>query len=101
MNKEEIQDTIHLYIDELNQQLPENGKQEKSPSAILIGEGGVLDSLSLVTLLVNIEQALSDKISIKVPLLDTLMSLGDGQNPFKTISALTEWISEYQHSSAG
>jgi len=101
MNKQEIRDIIHLFIDELNQQLPDNGKQDKSPSATLIGEGGVLDSLSLVTLLVNIEQALSDKDSIKAPLLDTLMSPGDGQNPFKTISALTDWISEYQHSRAG
>lgn len=79
-------------MDELNQQLPEGGKLTKSPETILVGEGGALDSLGLITLLVNIEEALNAKHNISAPLLDELMAEHSGEHPFHTIASLLAWL---------
>ena len=91
-NQAELQNSIHACIDELNQQLPESGKLTKSADTILVGEGGVLDSLGLITLLVNIEEALNTTSNISAPLLDELMAEHNGEHPFHTIATLLAWL---------
>jgi D-alanine--poly(phosphoribitol) ligase subunit 2 len=96
MTENAVQAVIHAAIDELNQQLPEGGKLQKAPAAVLVGDGGVLDSLGLITLLVDIEQALAEKLSIVVPLLDELMAAREGQHTFHSVGALTQWVAHHQ-----
>ena len=90
--------TIYGCIDELNQQLPENGRLVKSAETVLAGDGGVLDSLGLITLLVDIEQVLAERHGITVALLDVLMAEHENQATIHTVAALLDWVQHPQAS---
>jgi len=91
-NQEELLKTIYICIDELNQQLPAEGKLVKAPATILVGEGGILDSLGLISFLVNTEQAITERHALIAPLLDELMAEHVGQHPFHSLSSLAAWV---------
>ena len=97
--KDEIIKVIYVSMRELNYQLPQERKLIEALDTILVGEGGVLDSLGLITLLVNIEQALSKKCYLAVALVDVLMAEHEGEHPFHDVTALTNWVVQAQSDS--
>ena len=97
--KDEIIKVIYASMRELNYQLPQEGQLIAALDTILVGEGGVLDSLGLITLLVNIEQALSGKYCLTVALVDVLMAEHEGEHPFHDVTALTNWLMQAQNDS--
>ena len=71
-----------------NTDLSENSLNEDTP---ILGKGSSLDSLGLVTLLVNIEQKIEDTMNINITIADEkAMSLKN--SPFRTIGTLTDFI---------
>ena len=80
-------------IDDLNKQLPVGGRLTKVADSILIGDGGVLDSLGLITLCVNIEQALSDQLGMECAVLDELMT-ERAEHPMRTVGTMMQWIEQ-------
>lgn len=97
-SKTNIIETIYGCIEVLNQQLPESGRLAKSLETVIAGNGGVLDSLSLITLLVDVEQALAERHDISVSLLDGLMDEDKNQAMFHTVATLLEWVQQQQMS---
>jgi acyl carrier protein len=89
----DIQTTVEWCIEELNKQLPSTGQLEKSPETVLVGEGGLLDSLGLITLFVSIEQELATRHGLTCALVDLLMS-ETKTNPLHTIADTVQWISQ-------
>jgi acyl carrier protein len=59
----------------------------------LFGEGGVLDSLGLVSLVVLVEQAVEDTTGVTVSLANR-RALARRNNPFETIGALADYAGE-------
>jgi len=60
-------------------------------SSRLFGPGSLLDSLSLVSLIVDIEQRLQEKLDISIAIADErAMSLE--KSPFRTIGTLAEYV---------
>ena len=91
-----ILDIILNAVDELNRQLPETGKLDRDHSAILFGGGGVLDSLSLITLMIGIEQGLRSKFGLSPELLEQ-EQLADPDGPYRSIGSLANWILTNTH----
>ncbi len=60
-------------------------------SVTLIGPRSVLDSLGLVTLLVDLEQRLDDEHGLTLTLADE-RALSQKNSPFRTVRSLTEYI---------
>jgi acyl carrier protein len=60
-------------------------------STHLIGSGGVLDSLGLVTLIVDLEQKLADEYGMSLTLADE-RAMSQSHSPFRTIRALADHI---------
>ena len=87
----DIFDAIYQTIDEVNRQLPSGARLVKSEQTVLMGEGGVLDSLGLITLLVGIEEALQSKFGIQIALLEEDV-LANSNGPYHTIGSLVNWI---------
>jgi acyl carrier protein len=85
--------TIMNCISQLNKQLAVGDRLGSSPDTILMGEGGALDSLGLITLFVNIEQELQSKHGLYCPLLETATS-EENPDAMRTISKLLDWISQ-------
>jgi len=90
-NQERILQAIYNAVDEVNEQLPKGKKLDKASDTVLFGRPGKLDSLSLVSLIVAVEQNIHDEFGIDVTLADD-RALSQRNSPFRTIGALSEYI---------
>jgi D-alanine--poly(phosphoribitol) ligase subunit 2 len=88
---EKISELLYSCIDSANRMLPSDAKLIKSPDTVLVGDNGVLDSLGLITLLVDLEDALRTKLGVECPLIEDDL-LADVQGPYRSVATLTEWI---------
>lgn len=57
----------------------------------LFGKGATLDSLDLVTFLVEVEGGLADRFGMEHPLSDD-RAMSQQRSPFRTIATLAEYI---------
>lgn len=91
----EVLEVIFGCVAELNKQLPAAERLEASVNTTLIGEGGTLDSLALVTLIADIEQSLSERLSIDLPLIDEVIGDYQGETAW-TIGRLQQFVTSRQ-----
>lgn len=92
MSDERIREAIYRAVDEINEQLPKGHQLEKSPETILFGNGGQLDSLGLVSFIVEVEQKIEEELSISITLADE-RAMSQKNSPFMTLQTLTEYVS--------
>jgi len=90
-HKEKITQVIFRVIDEMNQQLAENQRIEKSTATALLGKSAVLDSLGLVNLIVAVEEEIEEQFGVNITLADE-RAISQKKSPFKTIGTLVEYI---------
>jgi acyl carrier protein len=84
---------IYQSISDLNVQLPQEQRVEKSPHAVLFGAGGKLDSLGLANFIVMAEQKLYDSLGLRINLTeDDPFSPNTGH--FRTIESLANYVSD-------
>jgi acyl carrier protein len=91
MVKDEIIKVIYQIIDEINEQSSKVNLLQKLPSTILYGEGGKLDSLGLVHLIVGIEQTLLEKYNKSITIANE-RALSSRNSPFRTVKSLSDFI---------
>jgi acyl carrier protein len=92
-NAGEVLALIYGCIDDINElRLPEEAI-DKRPDVVLIGEGGCLDSLALMMLILNLERQASKIAGKEVSLLDG-RELEDNLARFTTPAALAELVTE-------
>lgn len=78
-------------VDDLNRQLPKEGQLEKSTETVLSGEGGQLDSLGIINLIIAVEQKVEDEFHTVITLTDDMLLLvADG--PLRTIDTLADFL---------
>ncbi len=68
-------------------------KDGSSDDLPLLGPGSTLDSMGLVTLIVDVEQRLADEYDVSVTLASE-NAMSRRQSPFRTVGALADYISE-------
>ena len=89
---ERIIQVIFGVVDELNEQMPQEKRLEKSVETALFGRSGNLDSLGLVTMIVAVEQQISEEFGVEIVLAgEEIMS--QGNNSFETIGSLVHYVS--------
>lgn len=88
----DIQKVIYDSIDELNQQLSEQDRLEKSLETRLFGGNSKLDSLGLINLIVAVEQNIEDEFDISLTLADE-RAMSQRHSPFRTVGSLVDYIS--------
>lgn len=90
MEKSRVKDII---IDSFNELIDTEGISiEVNGDTALMGSNSVIDSLGLVTLLVDIEARLSDE-DVEISILSE-KAMSQKNSPFLNIESLTEFISE-------
>jgi acyl carrier protein len=57
----------------------------------IFGLNGLLDSIGVVTLMVDLEQNLSDRLSLAVRIADD-RAMSQRSSPFRTVGTLTDFI---------
>jgi acyl carrier protein len=60
------------------------------PETRLFGEGGLFDSVGLVSLVVAVEEAIQDRMDASVSLADE-RAMSQKRSPYRTISSLAEY----------
>jgi acyl carrier protein len=89
VNREEI---TRLVVSSLADVLEERGKPPQEPlgeSTVLLGRQSVVDSLGLVSLLVDLEQRLHDERGATVTLADE-KAMSRQTSPFRTVESLVD-----------
>jgi acyl carrier protein len=90
--KNEILDVIVQTIESYNKLTIEPKIQFTSPgSALLFDPKSSLDSLGLVTLILNIEDNLSEKFGLNITLADD-RAMSQKNSPFRSTESLTDYI---------
>jgi D-alanine--poly(phosphoribitol) ligase subunit 2 len=89
--KENITTLVIQCVRELGQEqdlsLPENLDENTN----LFGQNGLLDSLSLVSLVVNVEQAVEDAYGRSISLTDE-KAMSQHNSPYRSVSSLSGYI---------
>jgi len=82
-----VMSSLHDVLSQKDQPLPDlaNG------AVHLIGQQALLDSLGLVTLIVDLEQRLEEDYGVALVLADE-QAMAQRSSPFRTPQALTEYI---------
>ena len=91
--REKVHEALFAVVDRLNKELPERQRLEPSLETVLIGKGGSLDSLGLVSFLASTEEVVEDTFSTHVTLVDDSAMSSEG-TPFRTIGTLADHIVE-------
>jgi hypothetical protein len=90
MDHDEALKVVYDAIDVVNRQLPASKRLHKSPDTIIVGAGGSLDSLGIVTFVVLVEEKVGEALGTTIQLLDEQMLVED--SPFQSIGTLTHYI---------
>ena len=83
---------IHQAIKEVNQQLDENQRINNDPGTVLLGPTAIIDSLTLINLIVTLEQMAEERYGVELSLSSDVSLLSDS-NHFNTIGSLTDYVS--------
>lgn len=86
----EVLEIINKSVDEVNK-LNKKYKLSKKIIAPLIGPNSNLDSLGLVSFILNIEKNIEERFSLSLVLANE-KAMSQKKSPFKNISSLKEYI---------
>jgi acyl carrier protein len=88
-----IVEMIFTTIDDLNELLPPAQQLEKSVDTVVFGADGKLDSLGLVTLIVAVEQKITETFNVTLTLADE-KAMSQRNSPFRSIGTLAGYIEQ-------
>lgn len=93
MNKSEITNVVIEQVKQLNETLPESQKFIINNQTVLFGEGSRIDSLSLVSVIVDLETIFFDEYGYEISLTDD-KAMTRAISPFDNIQNLIDYIDE-------
>jgi acyl carrier protein len=93
MNKNEIFIVVTSTIKSLVDTLPDEQKFKVEENTKLFGEGSIINSLSLVSIIVDLETTFSIDYGFDISLTDDRAMMKE-KSPFESVSALVDYIDE-------
>lgn len=91
VQRQRILEIVYASIETINELMVNDAKLELKEETRLFGRKSELDSLGLVTLIVDIEQRLADKLGVEVSLTDEKAML-QARSPFRDVRSLVDYI---------
>jgi acyl carrier protein len=92
-DKQQIIESIYRAIDEFNALVSPPAQLDKSPSTVLFGEHGRLDSLGLVSLILDVEGQIEADFETPVSLTSD-RAMSQKTSPFRSVDTLADYIAE-------
>lgn len=90
---EQVEEMILRALSELNEERPEEEQLECSVETVLFGADAAIDSLSLVSLIVDVETALNIDHDLPISLTDD-RAMTREVSPFDSVRTLRDYILE-------
>lgn len=92
-NQDRIVGAVYRAVDELNKQLPKGVQVEKSLPTPLYGKHGKLESIDVVTLIMEVEDQIGAEFGTSITIADD-RTMSQQNSPFLTIQTLTDYVTE-------
>jgi D-alanine--poly(phosphoribitol) ligase subunit 2 len=89
--KKKIIEIIFSIINDMNKESEDKIEIKSETDTQLYGDGGQLDSIGLINLIVTLEQEIEDEFDTSVTLADE-RALTQKQSPFQTVDSLANYI---------
>ena len=89
----QIKEILFKSVEEINKTLDEDQQLELSTETVLLGKDGNIDSITLVNLIVAIEESIEDELNVGITLVDE-KALSQKESPFRTIGTLIDYIAQ-------
>jgi hypothetical protein len=93
MNKSEIFKVVEMQLNTLNDSLPDDQKFNVSSETMLFGRGSSIDSMSLVSVIVDLETYFLDEHNREVSLTDD-RAMTREISPFDNVKNLVDYLYE-------
>ena len=93
MTKNEITAIVINQVEQLNDTFPDNQKITVNENTVLFGNGSSIDSLSLVSVIVDLEMLLSDEHGFDISLTDD-RAMTREVSPFDSVASLVDYMFE-------
>ena len=90
---------IKEAVAEVNLSRPEGGRISDDPDAVLFGDGGAVDSVGLVNLVMAAEAHLADATGLDL-VLASEAAMSRKRSPYRSLRALAEYAVEVAESEA-
>lgn len=90
-NHERIERAVYSAVDELNKQLPKGVHVEKSLDAVLYGNTGKLESVDVVSFIMEVEDQVKAEFGVSITIADD-RAMSEQNSPFLTLGTLTEYL---------
>src|SRR3954447_15348542 len=91
MNRDDVVHLIYDAIGRVNELRSPDQRLSCSEETILYGAGGGLDSLNLVSLIMDVEEAANTRTGANVVLADE-RAMGQRRNPFRDVRSLADYV---------
>lgn len=93
MDKQQIFDIVINQVKELNETLPAEQQFSVDKDTVLFGNDSKIDSLSLVSVIVDLEGIFSDEFDMDISLTDD-RAMTRAISPFDNVESLVDYIHE-------
>ncbi len=90
---EQVEELVFETLREFGANENITGLDNPTVETFLYGDGGVLDSLALVSLISDLEMKLEERFGVQLTLADE-RAMSRKQSPFRTAGALAEFVRE-------
>ena len=91
MTRQEVVDAIVSGLQRTNELREPDNHVPSSEDTRLFGKEGLLDSLELVALIVDVEQTIADSSGVNVVLADE-RAMAETRNPFRDVQSLADYV---------
>jgi len=91
MEIESIENLIVISLDDLIKTLDIKINGSIDPSTRLFGPGGILKSMELVSLIVDLEEKIQEEYGLSLVLADE-RAMSQEKSPFRSVSSLAKYI---------
>ncbi|MCK4403270.1 MAG: acyl carrier protein [Dehalococcoidia bacterium] len=92
IERQKILELVYASIEPINEQREsKDDKLELEEETHLFGRESKLDSLGLVTLIIDIEQSLVEELGLEVSLTDE-KAMSQERSPFRDVKSLVDYI---------
>jgi acyl carrier protein len=92
-DREKVQQAVYRAVDELNKQLPKGVLVNKAPDAVLYGKTGKLESIDVVTLIMEVEDQIKAEFGQSITIADD-RAMSRENSPFLTVGSLTDYVAD-------
>ena len=90
---DKIESIIYDTMDEVMEILPKKISYDKNQNTPLYGGEGLLDSLGLVTFLINLEQNIADEFKMEITIASE-KAMSQKNSPFRTVKSLKKYLAK-------